>query len=93
MSSVSVEGRVSLVDVEEHTDGKHPNSAIMEHTSTNDHRYTMDDITILVRENKWFSRKIGSPPHPQEIPCPQPRPMPRDTPIILQLLSRDPRVM
>ena len=41
----------------EHTDGKHPNSAIMEHTFITGHCYIMDDTKILVREDKWFPRK------------------------------------
>ena len=47
----------------EHTDGKHPNSAIMEQTSITGHRYTMDDTKILVREGKWFPRKIREALH------------------------------
>ena len=78
----------------EHTDGKHLNSAIAEHTSSTGHRYTLDDTKILVREEKWFPRKIREALHihkrspalnrdrGQEIPA-----------ILLQLLSRDPPVM
>ena len=36
----------------EHTDGKHPNSAIEEHTSSTCHHYTLDDTKILVKEDK-----------------------------------------
>ena len=42
----------------EHTDGKHPNSAIEEHTSSTSHHYTLVDTKILVKEGKWFQRKI-----------------------------------
>ena len=42
----------------EYTDGKHPNSAITEHTSTTGHCYTMDDTKILVQEDQWFPIKI-----------------------------------
>ena len=37
----------------EHTDGKHLNFAIAEHTSSTGHCYMLDDTKILVRE-KWF---------------------------------------
>ena len=37
---------------QEHTDGKHPNSTIAEHTSFSDHHYTLDDT------------KATRPPHP-----------------------------
>ena len=37
---------------------KHLNSAIVEHTSSAGHYYTLDDTKILVREEKWFPRKI-----------------------------------
>ena len=33
---------------QEHTDGKHPNSAIAEHTSSTGNHYTLDDTKILV---------------------------------------------
>ena len=74
---------------QEHTDGKHVNSAIAEHTSSTGHRYTLDDTKILVREDNWFPRKIQEALHihkrspelnqDHEIP-----------PILLQLLSCDP---
>ena len=40
------------------SDGNHPNSAIEEHTSSTSHHYTLDDTKILVKEDKWFPRKI-----------------------------------
>ena len=47
----------------EHTDGKHLNSAIMEHTSSTSNRCTLDDTKILVREEKWFPQKIWEAIH------------------------------
>ena len=32
---------------QEHTDGKHPNSAIVEHASSTSHRNTLDDMKIM----------------------------------------------
>ena len=48
---------------QEHTDGKHPNSAIEEHTLSTSYHYTMDDTKILVKEDKWFPRKIQEALH------------------------------
>ena len=36
----------------EHMDGNHPTSAVHEHTSSMGHKFTMDNIKILVREEK-----------------------------------------
>ena len=36
---------------------------IAEHTSSTSHWYTMDDTKILVREDKWFLRKIREALH------------------------------
>ena len=47
----------------EHTNEKHPNFAIMEHTSSTGHHYTLDDTKILVREEKWFPWKIRDTIH------------------------------
>ena len=52
----------------EHTDGKHPNSAITEHTSTTGHIYTLPNVKVLVKEEgKGGSR------HPQEETNPEQR--------------------
>ena len=71
--------------------GKHPNFAIQEHTSSTSHQYTLNDTKILVKEDRWFLRKIWEALHihkrsptinldrGHEIPL-----------ILLQLLSRDP---
>ena len=78
--------------LQENTDGKHFNSAITEHTSSTGHCYTVDDIKILVNEQKWFWRKIRKALHiHKRSPA-----LIRDyeiTRILLQLLSRDPQVM
>ncbi len=42
----------------EHTDGKHPNSAINEHTESTGHTFNIDDTKILVKEQKLDARKI-----------------------------------
>ena len=74
----------------EHTDANHPNSAIEEHTSATSHQYTLDDTKILVREDKWFPRKIREALHiHKRYPA-----LNRDRgheipPILLQLLSHD----
>ena len=47
----------------EHTDGKHPKSAIAEHTASTGNHYTLDDTNILVKEDKWFPRKIRETLH------------------------------
>ena len=77
---------------QEHTDGKHPNSAIAELTSSSGHRYTLDDTKILVREDNWFLRKIRKALHiHKRSPA-----LSRDhkiPPILLQLLLHDPQVM
>ena len=39
-------------------DGNHPSSAITEHTSKTGHRYGFEDVSILARERKDFSRKV-----------------------------------
>ena len=76
----------------EHTDGKHPNSAIVDHTSTTGNCYTMDDTKILVREAKWFPRKIRETLHIHKR-APALNPDHKIPPIVLQLLSHDPEVM
>ena len=43
----------------EHTDGKYPNSAIMEYTSTTGHHYTMDYTKILLERGQDFSGSQG----------------------------------
>ena len=53
---------------EEHTDGKHPNSAIEEHTPSTSHHYTLDDTKTLVKEDKWFQRKIRETLHIHILP-------------------------
>ena len=42
----------------EHTDGKHPNSAITEHTQDTGHRYSIEDVKVLNREDKLLPRKV-----------------------------------
>ncbi len=42
----------------EHTDGKHPNSAISEHTEQTGHVFNIDDTKILVKEQKLEARKV-----------------------------------
>ena len=39
------------VGFKEHTNGKHLNSAITEHTFTTGHKYTLADVNVLVKEN------------------------------------------
>ena len=38
----------------EHTEGKHPNPAITEHTSNTGHKYTLAYVKVLVREDCDF---------------------------------------
>ena len=42
----------------EHTDGKHPNSAVSEHTQETGHLYTLQDVKVLNKEERHFSRKV-----------------------------------
>ena len=45
----------------EHTDGNHPSSAITEqsqHTTKTGHKYSFEDMFVLAREGKAFSRKV-----------------------------------
>ena len=65
----------------EHTDGKHPNSAVNEHTQDTGHLYTLQDVKVLKREERWFPRKVREAivyRYPQETASPQQRPRPRD---------------
>ena len=79
---------------QELTDRKHPNSAIMEYTSSTSHRYTLDDTKILVREEKWFMRKIWEALHSHKRSLALNRDRGHEIPtILLQLLSHDPEVM
>ena len=48
---------------QEHTDGKLPNSTIVEHTLSTGHRYTLDNTKILIRDKKWLPRKIKEALH------------------------------
>ena len=41
-----------------HMDGKHPNSAVTEHTANTGHTYTLDDVKDLVKEERNFDRKV-----------------------------------
>ena len=78
----------------EHTDGNHPTSAIEEHTSSTGHHYTLDDTKILVKEDKWFPRKIREGLHIHKRSPALNRDRGHEIPpILLQLLSRDPQVM
>ena len=68
--------RMLATRFQEHTDGKHLNSAIVEHTSSTGHRYTLDNTKIVHGEGGEVvpAKDPRSSPHSQEIPCPQPRP-------------------
>ena len=46
------------VRFKEHTDGKHPNSAVTAHTSTTGHKYSLADVKVLVREDSDLKRKV-----------------------------------
>ena len=46
------------VTFREHTGGKHPNSAITKHTATTGHKYTLDNVKVLIREENGFKRKV-----------------------------------
>ena len=76
----------------EHTDGKHPNSAIQEHIAKTGHQATIEDIKIISKEDKDFQRKIR-----EAVTIHQRKPnLNRDRgqeipPILLQLVSRDQR--
>ena len=43
--------RTLEVKFKEHMNGKHPNSVIIEHTSTIGHQYTMAYVKVLVKED------------------------------------------
>ena len=60
----------------EHTDGKHSDSAIAEHTSPTGHRYTLDDQDPGEVGKVVPEKDTRSPLDPQKVPCPQPRPRP-----------------
>ena len=60
---ISETARLLGIKFWEHSDGKHPNSAIKEHSSSTHHHYTLDDTKILVKEDKWFPRKIWEALH------------------------------
>ena len=42
----------------EHTDGKHPSSAVWEHIDSTGHQYTLEKARILTREDNPYARKI-----------------------------------
>ena len=42
----------------EHTDDKHPNPAVTEHTATTGHKYTFADVKVLVKEDGEFKRNV-----------------------------------
>ena len=42
----------------EHTDGKHPSSAVTEHMSATGHWFTMDSTKVVSKEEQTFKRKI-----------------------------------
>ena len=42
------------VRFKEHTDGKHPSSAVMEHTYITGHTYTLADMKVLVKKDSDF---------------------------------------
>ena len=46
------------VRFKEHTNGKHNNSTITEHTSITGHKYAMTDVKVLVKEDSDFKRKV-----------------------------------
>ena len=50
--------RTHGVRFKEDTDGKHPNSAIMEHISITGHKYTLTDVKVLVKEDSDFKRNV-----------------------------------
>ena len=41
----------------EHTNSKHLNSAVTEHTSTTGHRYRLANVKVLVKEESDFKKK------------------------------------
>ena len=47
-----------LNNFKDHTDGKHSNSAITEHTFSPGHKYTLGNVKVLVREASDFKRKV-----------------------------------
>ena len=51
-------GRALGCRFKEHTDGKHPSSAITEHTTNTGHRFKLEDVRILQREDRAVPRKI-----------------------------------
>ena len=74
----------------EHTDGKHPNSAVWEHLDEKGHQCKMEEVKILAREDNPYARKIREALH---IHTCQPA-LNRDRglevpPSMLRLLSRD----
>ena len=52
MEYISEMARMLSAKITALSDGKHPKSAITEHTATTGSCYTMDDTKILVREDK-----------------------------------------
>ena len=76
----------------EHTDGKHPNSAVWEHIAASGHSYSLDKVKVLAREENSYARKIREALHIHKT---QPA-LNRDRgleipPTILQLMSCDRR--
>ena len=46
------------VSFKEQTNGKHPNSAITEHTFITGDKYTLVDVNVLVKEDHDFKRNV-----------------------------------
>ena len=42
----------------EHSDPRHINSAVVEHTATTGHSFSLDDVKVIGREDKAFNRKV-----------------------------------
>ena len=54
-----------------HTDGKHSNPAITEHTSTTGHKYTLAGVKVLVKEDSDLEESEGDYRHPQAPTSPE----------------------
>ena len=50
--------KVGGVRFKKHTDDKHPNSPITEHTSNTGHKYTWADVKVFVKEDSGFKRTV-----------------------------------
>ena len=52
-----------MVRFKEHTGGKHPNFAVIEHTSITGHQYILADVKVLVKGNRDLKRKVKKAIH------------------------------